>query len=603
MAKGIIKTVKEVGGGTLLKADKSQSNNPIIKNETKNITSQCQILVWVWDELLPRGDAGEDPVQASKAKEIDISNHLIDSVTFSKTLSSPAGQFMFRLDSTRDWKDIIKPGMWCVILMANDGFLQLPNKSKSSERSSYPPSSPYSSEEFPNHKVRGMCYIDRVGVNTSVDQNGAFNIHYDVSGRDYGLIYEETTLWFNKFKNGSLNFPKIAVKISHKALAKGGFSPLVPTLLETVHDLFYAPHRIINGKTPEDKQIVTSGTQWLLPKAMLDKLEVEVENSQSYYGNIKGLFNFAKTAFTQPLQPALEYIKGTAWGKLKELSVTPFHELFPELDDDGHPKLNFRPIPWGIDQRGYPQFAPFVEPYVNLLDSDKFPNSRVDLNAIDLISFNLGEDNHSRYNHFLTDLHGSVFYPNGTIGILSKSKSKHPEGRIFPFLRKGEVQRHGFRPQHVNVNAISFNLDEGANPAKKKKKGGLPKTDQLIEVNEIFLDYWDNAVFFEAGSLSMIGKNDTRVGKVLLIDKDIPYMSNKMFYIEGYTDEFIIEPNGSTMWTQTLQLTRGIELSDLLQIANLGSAKGQPTIFGRRSDKNQKSVISGELTLDSKGGK
>src|SRR5690554_5995682 len=92
----------------------------------KNTNAECQVLWFKWfiedADLQPAQDQVDNFDALSTALTYDLSEH-IDFCNYTKSLANPAGQFSFRLDNSRDWKDIIKPGQWIMILMTQDGGL------------------------------------------------------------------------------------------------------------------------------------------------------------------------------------------------------------------------------------------------------------------------------------------------------------------------------------------------------------------------------------------------------------------------------------------------------------------------------------------------
>ena len=577
--KGIIDVVDNVRNTTISTPSSSSKNKSIIKNETKNINSQCQVIVFLWNqEVINRRDEKNDQL-AAQAEAFDISNHIYN-CTFTKNMESPAGNFSMTIDATRDWKDILKPGQWCIILMSNEGNLELPDTEDFGRvlpKASLNPGN--------RDKIRAIGYIERVAVNTSMTDTGAFDISYEVSGRDFGVIYEETEIWYNFFK-----FEKTKLESFFASLQEFNVITPVGQLVKKVHDLFYAPHKVVSGITPESQGLAEIGTQWLMPKPLLNMLKVPHTNS-SYYGQITNLFDdgfengdFAQTAIVRQIENPLLFASGAAWEKLKEISVQELHELYTELNSEGQPRLVFRPIPWAIRTDGYPALAPGITKYKDL-GANKV--SSIPIHAIDVLDFNLGEDNHARYNHFLLQLHPSVMFPLSNVSVLFKQKSLL--GREFPYIQRGSIKRHGLRLKHVSINTLAFSIKNLRQNAKDLKDG-LPFAPALLQFNELLTDYWNNAIFFESGTMSIVGNPKIRLGKALNCQYDIPYVANKLFYIEGYTDEFTVQENGSTLWTQTLQLTRGIEKADL---------KGVGSGFRIRSEEGKASVVASDLTIDS----
>jgi hypothetical protein len=115
------------------------------------------------------------------------------------------------------------------------------------------------------------------------------------------------------------------------------------------------------------------------------------------------------------------------------------------------------------------------------------------------------------------------------------------------------------------------------------------KIDQklLQGYNELMLEYWNNAVFLESGSMNIVGNNGIKVGKVIEVEKDSPFNSEKLFYVEGYKDTFIVHENGVGEWIQTLNLTRGIEKQDLTRgVGSVARRDNEHTDVGEFTEDN-----------------
>lgn len=523
----------------------------------KNITSQCQVVWYEWkSDTVPVQDPLND---SAESIAYDLSNHLTGSISFSKNIGSPAGNFSFQLDASRDWKDVIKKGSWCLIYMSNDGSLNLPEGNVRDQL----PTPPKNLKDY-RRNLRAICYIERVAVvgNTSQD-TGSLDIAYEVSGRDFGVVYDETELWYNYFV-----FDEIKIAGLSALMDRREFNTAADQL-RVVHDLFFAAQRLLPSEALGPNNSLTSiGQQWLLPKQMTTALGLKFDGTSTFYGNIVGLYDFRKTLVTSLIDNPLKFVQGKVWEKLKSLAVMGLHELFPELDDTGHPRLVYRPIPWGIDPQGYPKLA--AEGVIQTYMSFATTGFTIE-DAVDIVSFNLGEDNHARYNHFFLQIENDIIVLESTINILRNRNS--PAGRSFPFMDQLSVQRHGFRPMHLKINS----LPEKIISSSGENKDGYPNADLLLQYNELLFDYWQNAVDFESGTITIIGRPDVRVGKAFTLGPNVPHNSNKIFYIESYTDEFVIEDKGAGFWTQTLSVTRGVEKADLESLTGFAKRSASNT--------------------------
>jgi hypothetical protein len=218
--------------------------------------------------------------------------------------------------------------------------------------------------------------------------------------------------------------------------------------------------------------------------------------------------------------------------------------------------LVFRPIPWGISQKKYPTNSKYIAKYINLDPLLVIPGS-------DLVDFELKEDDHSRYNSFLATVSTGLINTEDNISLL--------QGTRFPLNQFPSIKRYGFRPMHVTVDSIVKNETLG---------NGSADAIQLSEANEILYDYWNNAVFAENGSVVKIGSNDVKLGKAVNFGNDVPYMTNKRYYLEGYSDTFVVDEKAGKAWIQDISLTRGFDETSLKKGSGFGSRQTEFTAPG-----------------------
>lgn len=498
-----------------------------LSNETQSINSQCKIVIYDWNTKVITLNGGVDS-QLTKSTRIDVSSQLID-CTFNKTMGNPTGSFKFTLSNspgigTGDWKDIIKRGTWCVIYMSQDGDLVMSDKVG-------PPNSQAKKAEEAK-KIRCIGFIDRVAVKSTMDDKGAFDITYEVSGRDFGVVYEDTSIWHNVFKYERIMLDAIATS---KLNITG--SVTIDEAMALIHDLFFNPKSIPGAKVNDDGSLLEIALQWLMPKEMLRDVGFSSDRTP-YWGELSGIKNFSPTDANLAIEKPTDYLSGNAWEQLKKLSVPAFHELYTETTDNGLPQLTFRPIPWAISKRRYPTIGKKVKFYKDL-DSHE-------VRAVDVLDFNLGEDNHARYNSFLVTVSTSLIGVEDNIALL--------DGSGFPRNIQDSIKRYGFRPMHVTVDSIVKNAERG-------NGRGNPRI--LREFNWLLYDYWNNAIFAESGEANLIGQNGVKIGKCLNFENKVPYVNGKRYYIEGYTDTFTVDEKGTGAWTQVVMLTRGFEERDL----------------------------------------
>ena len=487
------------------------------QNVTTNVHSQCQVVFFNWTNPLITENMSLADLSDSVA--IDVSKYLL-SVDFSKNLGDPAGTFQLMLANDRDWKQVLQRGSWGLIYMSQNGDLAIPKNSDTPDLARL---------QNQKSKIRGIVYLERVAVDGQMTESqGAYDAAFEVSGRDFGVVYLENEIFYNQlYAEG-----KWQQAISGQLRSQGERS--VTTLLETLHKGFFSPQDL--GIPLEGDSLLQSiPLQWLFPSKLFQALNLASKDGRSFFGSIQNVLNFSETACSFPVENPMSLINGKAWDRLKAHSIEPFHELFPETDEEGHPKLTFRYIPWKLSNgRSLGRLNPLVMALTDV--------PRVLVGSEHIIAFNLGEDTHSRYNYFLTVIDTALFSKESSVADL---QDMNPQTG-FPRIQKNSIRRYGLRLMYQTVDAL---IQLGSERAD---------TESLKLHNELMLEYWNNSVFFESGSMSIVGNNDVKIGKVLEVKAGAPYNGGKLFYIEGYSDNWVKEGELAGIWTQKLTLTRGV---------------------------------------------
>lgn len=502
--------------------------SPSYPHDTKDLVAQCKIVVYNWASNTLTLSGGLD-AKLSQTVPLEVSSRVLN-CTFTKTMSSPTGRFSFTLSNSPnygsgDWKDIIKRGSWCVIYMSQEGDLRMSG--------AVGPPLPVAGQQ--SKKIRCIGFIDRVAARGEVNDKGAFDVVYEVSGRDFGVVYEDTDLWHDLFV-----FEKIMLtSIGTSSLNVVGTAS-IDTVVRTLHNLAYNP-KVIPGARPGDNSLLSIGQQWLMPSQMLRDVGIRGD-FDPFWGELDVL-DISSTSANMAISQIASYLTGGAWTALKRISIPQFHELFTETTDAGLPKLVFRPMPFAVNKLKYPQLAPTIKSYLDV------PSVTVD--SIDVLSFNLGEDNYQRYNSFLATV------SSGLIGV--GNDTTQLKGMGFPRQVKDSIKRYGFRAMHTSIDSLVKNAE---------KTDGASDIRLLGEFNEVLYDYFNNLVFSETGDINIIGNNGVKIGKCIKFQDDTPYIAGKRYYIEGYTDSFVVDEKGASSWTQTVMVTRGFEESDLLTGGN-----------------------------------
>ena len=574
----------------------------LLNNRTDR-SEQCKLLWYQWEnDITSKASRFREVISSSsgltESREYDISNHVM-SFSYSKEKENGSGSFSFTLPNSKDWARFMKPGQWIVAALASDGTLPLPkevgatppnsgditsgqffntlvaNPPKGIEKTSaldLPEATIESSVLGP--KIRCIGVIQRVSMTSDINEDGSLEVTYVVSGKDFGVCLEENELWFN-----FLAYEEIDYKNSF------GLDPTTAGVdvvrnLKNVMELwtngFISPDKVFKPRDSKGRNnIAKDKRQWLLPQNLMTRIGLPSLGEDSYFGNIPNLLEYHPTKFDYVVENPIAGLRGFAWERLKGLSQPAFHEFFTELTEEGKPRVFFRPIPWAIDTEEYPNIGQYMMTYLELVENrsrfqeHSFPNRlpknpfkkpleyrtnhSIDLFADSVLSFDIGPDFHSKRNHFLVDYSSSSSNQITFLNIQSK-EADFEQG--YPFRDLASIKRHGFRPMHI-YNVETF-LSETSDQTTDS-----PAAEFLRETNELITDLWGQAGDFFSGTLNVMGISEIKLGKVLVTDPNIQGIGSMALYIEGYSDNFTVDSDGNREWTQSITVTRGIELEDL----------------------------------------
>ena len=134
-------------------------------------------MVFIYNYRDRLGDADSaDNIEPFEIDQIILNTVSLLNVTTSKSKSSPAGSFEFRLAPTKNWVTAITPGSWCIILMSNFG---IDDKAK------------YGGGRVDEKSFKMLGRIESVRAAINIDQaTGASQTQYVVQGADWGTIFD-----------------------------------------------------------------------------------------------------------------------------------------------------------------------------------------------------------------------------------------------------------------------------------------------------------------------------------------------------------------------------------------------------------------------------
>lgn len=134
-------------------------------------------MVFIYNYRDRMGDANSgDNIPPFAVDQIILNTTSLINVTTSKSKSSPAGSFEFRLAPTKNWVTAITPGSWCIILMSNSA---INDKAK------------YGGGRVDEKSFKMLGRIESVRAAINVNQaTGARETQFVVQGADWGTVFD-----------------------------------------------------------------------------------------------------------------------------------------------------------------------------------------------------------------------------------------------------------------------------------------------------------------------------------------------------------------------------------------------------------------------------
>jgi len=485
----------------------------------------AQLKVEVFSYIGPP-DSGKP--QNDKVIIRDLSDIIIN-FSYTKGLERPDGSFELLLKASgQDMRWSVHSGDWIVIKYIYSDPMQ---KNQNFE------------------KTRVIGFIDRISRSTNILSNGEIDMSYKISGRDIGKIFSDMIIFIDRYSLGNKHAGEIgtAVQAFLEGEAKGWFgSP--STVIKKILYYFLGNH---------PKKWPSTLKQYLVPSALISRI-IKHENIADLNNQIFLDAKVDKTTFRDSvlslLKLDIQTLKGAAdqsqllfsalntqmpfWGILEACQNSEVNEMFIEINNNNIPTFYLRPIPF-LDE-------------VNTKNLDanikkSFPQLfyRSDINTVLvssslIINTDLGASDHDRYNYFL--LLQDVGSDLGIFPLLN-----------FPKLNEISIQRYGMRPYFKTISYTYLtNLTE-------KGKEGKTNLELLEGFNNFLYTILNNNPYYENGTITLMGNPNIKIGSNLNIDYNGKIYS---YYVESYTDNFVIDQTGKRHFTTTALVTRGYNKSD-----------------------------------------
>jgi len=184
-------------------------NNQNIKRTNPN----AMVFIYNYRDRMGDAESAKNIKDQFEVDQIILNTVSLLNVTTTKTKSSPAGTFEFRLAPTKNWVTAITPGSWCIILMSNSA---INDKAK------------YGGGRVDEKSFKMLGRIESVRGVIEVDQaTGARKTQYVVQGADWGTIFNSRFYVDPLNRSGSENPVGVAERFGFEEYLKKavGYEP------------------------------------------------------------------------------------------------------------------------------------------------------------------------------------------------------------------------------------------------------------------------------------------------------------------------------------------------------------------------------------------
>lgn len=469
--------------------------------DIKTINSRCEVKIYSYKKkVLGDGqDVDEGELLDAEVFEIKGEENSVIAFDYNKSFGAPSGTFNLTLAPNKNWLNVVRPGDWITVSLSQAGDK--------------------------DRVVRCIGNVDRVSQSENVQEGGGRSVTFNVSGRDFGKVFEKYSVWFNIYDETYVTQSVLLGKqgaLAIKGTSKDIISQLISLFLggklegqlQKQLDAFRIPSQLSQDMDANGKKFA-------------DILELKLDDVPGY----KGL--------------PVEYLKtGTLWDLCKGYGNLVVNELFLEhvkIDKKVKPAIFLRIYPF--TQKGFsiPSEVSAATFFEDL--------EAVEITGNEILDSNIGTADHESFNVFL--LSGSV---SSERNVQEAILGLDPD---FPFVNVASVRRNGMYA-YIQSTPFVATTDTAYSPA-------------ILKGWNLLIKHWFlEAMNLEAGQFTIIGNSEVRLGKRLFV-KDGQLHKNKHFYIEGYQDSW----SYPGIWTQTINVSRG-------KVQN----NGQSSLVVEKGDRN-----------------
>jgi hypothetical protein len=526
-----------------------------------------------------------------------ISTLSLVNIQTNKSKGNPVGTFNFTLAPTRNWVSVITPGSWCVILMSNN------------------PITKQSFEKADMTQVKMFGRIDTIRVEVVVDDEGARQTRYLVSGQDWGSIFNNH-LYVDPLiadpkdiqgRQGNALFQLINNYLLSKSNTPSVYK--IPGNLRALLSVFGSPLPV-----EQTTRLAKPTHRILIPQEALDFFgfidETDKKASSTDLSKIialqTGSLNTSEGEYDTEIQEGRGWInpftlvgQHTLWSVLMDNNNYVLNELYPEFrwKDQHKPQLTLynriRPFSFqkypltGIDANLRSKFENVV---THPLDNKTINSVNAGTNWADKYNFAevKPEFQELNINEIFVKLKAQVF-------------QKREDGTAITSI----FDREGFRPLILSIKQI---------PAKNDGEAAVDNFDiDLFSGWVKILQEW----YFDThrllnGRLTMTGSSEyIPVGDNILFDAGLVGVSHNynsgaleekecyvLAHVESVSHSFSVSSDGARAFQTTIQFVRGIITDKDKQLIGEGTIDSLSSSLSREDSRNNITTIATPATTN-----
>lgn len=449
----------------------------------------------------------------------------IQTIKVHKSIEASSGTFNITLLPSRNWKQVLSPGDWILIY--------LDDKSGAASR--------YATNLASTSNLIMIASVDRVSrslqKNEDTDRN---ELRYNVSGRNFGKVFEETDIWFDPYALQEDELNRVILPTAGVELV-GSPSEMCNKIL----DVFLG--KGANFSTGRTKDL----NNWRIPLSLAQMLG-SISTDPKFFDILVNKIESGLPGFKQRQMLTLNS-NGSLHDLLRRCSNELVNELYYEETRDNQGRV--RPA---VFLKPRPINTPFLESHTGtdvlaraalgkLNGKTKTLQKHADENFIEIspseiIYENIGKDDHSRFNLFwlrpINNLEHHFAYA---------ANNSNTKGISNPTFNSQSIERHGLK-RFDQVLEFCHTSGTGAEAGTASPEIELWKAFMV----QLYDMHYANHLY-DAGTIECTGVLEAELGKALIIKSESPATPDKVYFIEGYEHSWTF-PN---KWTTTFTVTHG----------------------------------------------